>query len=106
MKRKFNNLAVTGGCGFIGANFIRYLFEETDFSGRIVNIDALTYAANPDSLADLAESYGPRYIFERADIRDSAAIGAILDRYEIDTIAHFAAESHVDRSIVKPDDFI
>ena len=102
----FHNLVVTGGCGFIGANFIRYLFEQTDFAGRIINIDALTYAGNPGSLADLAEKFGDRYVFVRADICDRDAIGAILDRHAADAICHFAAESHVDRSIVKPDDFI
>ncbi len=100
------NLVVTGGCGFIGANFIRYLFEQTDFAGRIINIDALTYAGNPGSLADLAEKFGDRYVFVRADICDRDAIGAILDRHAADAVCHFAAESHVDRSIVKPDDFI
>ena len=102
----FKNLVVTGGSGFIGANFIRYLFEETDFGGRIINVDALTYAANPASLADIAARFGDRYIFVRADICDREAMAAALDTYEADAICHFAAESHVDRSIVKPDDFI
>lgn len=106
MRKNFNNLAVTGGSGFIGANFIRYLFERNDFEGRIVNIDALTYAGNPESLDDIAKKHSSRYFFEHADIRDRDAIAAILDKYGIDAIAHFAAESHVDRSIVKPDDFI
>lgn len=104
--RSFRNLAVTGGCGFIGANFIRHVLDETDFDGRIVNIDALTYAANPASLEDVARRHGARYRFEHADICDRQAVAAVLDRHEIDAICHFAAESHVDRSIVKPDDFI
>lgn len=106
MKTPFQHLAVTGGCGFIGANFIRYLFGQGGFTGRVLNIDALTYAANPDSLADLAERAGDRYAFARADITDGAAIAALLDTHGIDAICHFAAESHVDRSIVRPDDFI
>jgi dTDP-glucose 4,6-dehydratase len=97
---------VTGGCGFIGVNFIRYLLTESDFGGRIINVDKLTYAGNPESLADVQEKNGTRYVFERADICDRAAIAGILDRYEVDAVAHFAAESHVDRSIVRPDDFI
>lgn len=102
----FQNLVVTGGCGFIGTNFIRYLFEEAGFEGRVINVDVLTYAANPANLADIAERFGDRYVFEKADICDRDAIAAILDKYEVDAICHFAAESHVDRSIVRPDDFI
>ena len=100
------NLMVTGGCGFIGANFIRYLLEETDFAGRVINVDKLTYAGNPGSLADLEKKYAGRYVFVRADICDREAMARILDEHQVDAIAHFAAESHVDRSIVRPDDFI
>ncbi|MDD5706116.1 MAG: dTDP-glucose 4,6-dehydratase [Kiritimatiellae bacterium] len=102
----FKNLIVTGGSGFIGANFIRYLLDEAGFAGRVINVDALTYAANPASLEDVAQRHGRRYCFERADICDRETMAGILDRYEADAICHFAAESHVDRSIVKPDDFI
>jgi dTDP-glucose 4,6-dehydratase len=101
-----NNLLITGGCGFIGANFIRYLLEETDFAGRLINIDKLTYAGNPESLQDLAEKEGDRYVFRHADICDAEIVGSILDEYEIDTVCHFAAESHVDRSIYEPGAFI
>ncbi|HMP00179.1 MAG TPA: dTDP-glucose 4,6-dehydratase [Kiritimatiellia bacterium] len=101
-----NTIMVTGGCGFIGVNFIRYLLTETDFSGRIINVDKLTYAGNPESLADLEDSFAGRYVLVKADICDRVAMADALDRYEVDTIAHFAAESHVDRSIVRPDDFI
>jgi len=97
---------VTGGCGFIGVNFIRYLMEETAFAGRVVNVDKLTYAGNPLSLADLAGHVGSRYVFERVDICDREAMARVLDQYEVSVIVHFAAESHVDRSIVRPDDFI
>ena len=100
------NMMVTGGCGFIGTNFIRYLLEESDFSGRIVNVDKLTYAGNPENLADIEESFPERYVFIKADICDRESMAGIFNDYEIDTICHFAAESHVDRSIVRPDAFI
>jgi len=102
----YKNLLVTGGCGFIGANFIRYLFEEAGFQGRVVNVDLLTYAGNAESLADLAARVGNRYRFVQADICDREAMAGVMDRYDVDAVCHFAAESHVDRSIVKPDDFI
>jgi dTDP-glucose 4,6-dehydratase len=106
MEAEVQNLLVTGGCGFIGANFIHHLLTATEFRGRIVNVDALTYAGNPESLADLAAIQGERYHFVRADICDRAAMEAVFDRYHIDSVCHFAAESHVDRSIVGPDAFI
>jgi dTDP-glucose 4,6-dehydratase len=99
-------LMVTGGSGFIGSNFIRHVFEETGFAGRVINLDLLTYAGNPENLADLADRVGDRYVFERGDICDREATGRLMDRYEVDTLCHFAAESHVDRSIVAPDEFI
>ncbi len=100
------NMMVTGGCGFIGTNFIRYLLEESDFSGRVVNVDKLTYAGNPENLADIEESFPERYVFIKADICDRESMARIFNDYEIDAICHFAAESHVDRSIVRPDAFI
>jgi dTDP-glucose 4,6-dehydratase len=102
------NLMVTGGCGFIGANFIRYLLEDesADFNGRIVNVDKLTYAGNPENLAELEPRFSARYVFIRADICDPAHMAKIIEDYQIDAICHFAAESHVDRSIVAPDAFI
>ena len=100
------NMLVTGGCGFIGANFIRYLFSQNDFTGRIVNVDKLTYAGNPHSLEDLQASLQDRYVFVKADISDQHAMGSVFDSYAIDSVCHFAAESHVDRSIVEPDAFI
>ena len=104
--RTFQNLLVTGGAGFIGSNFIRHVLSKTDFKGRIVNFDALTYAGNPESLADVAAAFGDRYVFLHADIRDASAVHAAMEKYDIDAVAHFAAESHVDRSIVAPDDFV
>jgi len=100
------NMLVTGGCGFIGANFIRYLLEESDFEGRVVNVDALTYAGNPENLAGIEEDFPERYVFVKGDICDKEAMANVFDDYGIDTICHFAAESHVDRSIVGPDAFI
>jgi len=100
------NMLVTGGCGFIGTTFIRYLLQESDFSGRVVNADKLTYAGNPENLSDIEEGFPDRYIFVKADICDQEALSSIFKGYEIDTICHFAAESHVDRSIVRPDAFI
>ncbi len=116
--RALNNVLVTGGAGFIGANFIRYLLEQSEFRGRVVNLDALTYAGNLDNLHEIAEgphgsgSYNsvgvstPRYVFEHADIREFDTVADLFARYEIDTVVHFAAESHVDRSIVGPRAFI
>lgn len=100
------NLMVTGGAGFIGSNFIRYVLTETDFSGRIINVDKLTYAGNPESLSDIAEKFPERYVLERVDICDAEEIDRVFDQYAIDAVAHFAAESHVDRSITGPGEFI
>ncbi len=99
-------LLVTGGCGFIGSNFIRHVLEEAGFDGRIVNLDLLTYAANPLSLEDVAARHGGRYHFVRGDIRDAAAVARVFDDFAVDAVCHFAAESHVDRSIARPDDFV
>jgi dTDP-glucose 4,6-dehydratase len=108
MMRRLQNILVTGGAGFIGTNFIRFILEKTaGFSGRIVNLDILTYAGNRESLEDLEGRYGgERYFFEYADIGDRAAVEAIFERHRIDTVVHFAAESHVDRSILGPEAFI
>ncbi len=100
------NLMVTGGCGFIGSNFIRYLLKREDFSGRIINVDTLTYAGNPDNLKGMEEKYPGRYLFKKADICDYVEMERIFSRYEVDAVCHFAAESHVDRSIKRPDAFI
>jgi dTDP-glucose 4,6-dehydratase len=100
------NMLVTGGCGFIGSNFIRYLLEETDYPGRVVNVDQLTYAGNPENLSGIEKGSSGRYVFIKADICDQEIMAQIFDDYEIDSICHFAAESHVDRSIVSPDAFI
>ncbi|MDC7126132.1 MAG: dTDP-glucose 4,6-dehydratase [Spirochaetales bacterium] len=105
--RKLTNIVITGGAGFIGSNLIRYIFEKTDFSGKIINLDVLTYAGNPYSLDDIDKKFGgSQYFFEKADIRDRKAVDAILVKYDVDTIIHLAAESHVDRSITGPEEFI
>jgi dTDP-glucose 4,6-dehydratase len=97
---------VTGGCGFIGTSFIGRLLEKPDFTGRIINVDKLTYAGNPENLEGAAGRYPGRYVFQKADICDAAAIEAIFSEYQVDSICHFAAESHVDRSIKNPSSFI
>ncbi len=100
------NLLVTGGCGFIGSNFIRYLFGQPDFSGRVINVDKLTYAGNPENLQDIAASQQERYVFIRADIQDARRMKEIFAEYGVDGVCHFAAESHVDRSIKSPENFM
>lgn len=99
-------ILVTGGCGFIGSNFIRYLLGEKKFSGRIVNVDKLTYAGNPENLEDIAAAFPDRYAFEHADICEQEAMERIFETHGIDAVCHFAAESHVDRSIASPEIFI
>lgn len=107
MNRIIKNILITGGSGFIGSNFIRYLFEDTDFKGRVINLDKLTYAGNIENLSDIEKKYGKaRYAFENEDICETGNVDLIFEKYKIDTVIHFAAESHVDRSIVKPDEFI
>ncbi len=95
---------VTGGAGFIGSNFIHYMFRKYKDSIRIVNVDVLTYAGNPENLKDFENS--PNYIFVKADITDKAAIEKVFADYDIDRVVHFAAESHVDRSIRNPEVFV
>ncbi|MDO4443537.1 MAG: dTDP-glucose 4,6-dehydratase [Slackia sp.] len=90
---------VTGGAGFIGSNFIRLLLDECD-DAFVVNVDLLTYAADPCNLAGV-EGDG-RYAFVRADARDASAMAGVFSRFAPDVVIHFAAESHVDRSIAHP----
>lgn len=107
MARSLHNILVTGGAGFIGSNFIHYLFEKTDFTGRIVNYDALTYAGNLENLADIEKKFGgSRYFFIKGDITDRPYVEHVFRDYAIDTVVNFAAESHVDRSILGPETFI
>ena len=95
-------LLVTGGAGFIGSAFVRMLNAGTDW--RIVNFDKLTYAGNLENLSGIAED--ARYRFVRADICDEEAVRAVLEEERPDAIVHFAAESHVDRSILSPEPVI
>jgi dTDP-glucose 4,6-dehydratase len=97
------NVLITGGAGFIGANFVHHWLAKSR-EGRVVVLDALTYAGNIDSLAGLDRD--PRYVFVKGDICDEVAVRGLLEQHHIDTLVHFAAESHVDRSILGPDDFI
>lgn len=96
-------LLVTGGAGFIGSNFIRYILTRPDIE-QVVNLDLLTYAGNLRNLSDVSED--SRYTFVRGDIRDRALIEDLFARHAPDTVVHFAAESHVDRSITEPEVFL
>src|SRR5271154_4612342 len=98
-----NNLLVTGGAGFIGTNFVRHWLTRKG-AGKVVVYDALTYAGNLENLAGLDTN--ARFVFVRGDICDEGRVRELLKTHAIDTLVHFAAESHVDRSILGPDDFI
>jgi dTDP-glucose 4,6-dehydratase len=98
-----HNVLVTGGAGFIGSNFIRYL-QESEPDVDIVNLDALTYAGSLENLRDLP--HPERYKFIHGEIGDRELVEKILHKQEIDTIVHFAAETHVDRSILGPAQFV
>lgn len=95
-------LLITGGCGFIGSNFIRYVLN-TESQIKVINLDLLTYAGLEENLKDLPQQ---NYHFVRGNICDSQLIKQLLSEFKIDTIVHFAAESHVDRSISGPEEFI
>ena len=97
------NIMVTGGAGFIGSNFVIHMLQKyADYN--ILVYDKLTYAGNLDNLLEVADD--PRYAFVQADICDETAVAEALAGHEIDTIVNFAAETHVDRSILNPDAFI
>ena len=97
-------ILVTGGAGFIGSNYIHYMFRKYDNEIRIINVDVLTYAGNLENLKDIENR--ENYTFVRADITDKEAIAKIFAENEIDRVVHFAAESHVDRSIKNPEVFV
>ena len=102
--KRMRTYLVTGGAGFIGSNYIHYMFRKYGDSIRIINVDALTYAGNPENLKEVEDR--DNYIFIRADICDKEAISRIFAGYDIDRVVHFAAESHVDRSIKDPEVFV
>ncbi len=97
------NILVTGGAGFIGSNFVRWLKRNAP-EHLVVNVDALTYAGNLENLSDIPQDAGYRFV--RADIRDRAKMNEIFFEYDITHVVNFAAESHVDRSIVDPELFL
>ena len=95
---------VTGGAGFIGSNYIHYMFDKYGDDIRIINVDKLTYAGNLENLKDIQDR--DNYTFVKADICDKEAISQIFAENDIDRVVHFAAESHVDRSIKNPEVFV
>jgi dTDP-glucose 4,6-dehydratase len=103
---KSMNLLVTGGSGFIGSNFIRLLLTSSlgDSITRLVNLDRLTYAGNPENLSGVDQD--PRYVFVEGDIGDGPLLARLLVEHEIQAVVNFAAESHVDRSIDGPEAFV
>lgn len=98
------NILVTGGAGFIGSNFIQYILDEEQSVALLLNLDFLTYAGNLENLKGVEKD--PRYVFVKGDIRDRKLVNSLFETYDIDTVVHFAAESHVDRSIVEPELFL
>lgn len=98
------NVLVTGGAGFIGSNFIHYILETQQDVGVLVNLDLLTYAGNLENLRSVESN--PRYHFVQGDVRDRKLVDTLFQKYQFDTVVHFAAESHVDRSIVEPEVFL
>ena len=96
-------LLVTGGAGFIGSNLIHHIIDEPEIQ-VLVNLDCLTYAGHLENLERVASH--PKYVFERLDLRDKAAVAAVVQKHSITHVMHLAAESHVDRSITGPGDFV
>ena len=99
------NLMVTGGAGFIGSNFVRYMLQKYPNYHTLV-YDKLTYAGNLDNLKDVATRFAGHYDFVQGDICDAALVREMVQAHDVDTIINFAAETHVDRSIMDPDAFI
>ncbi|HAQ60770.1 TPA: dTDP-glucose 4,6-dehydratase [Candidatus Delongbacteria bacterium] len=101
----FNIILITGGLGFIGSNFIRYILS-TEKGVKIINLDSMTYAGNPKNLAEIEHEYPGRYTFIKGDICDQKSVEKIFQENVPDAVINFAAESHVDRSIEDPNVFI
>src|ERR1700760_883984 len=97
------NLLVTGGAGFIGSNLIHHVIDRPEVT-RLINLDCLTYAGHLENLERVAKH--PKYVFEKVDLRDKHAVVGVVTKYDITHVLHLAAESHVDRSITGPGDFI
>jgi len=97
------NLLVTGGAGFIGSNVVHHVIDRPEVA-RLVNLDCLTYAGHPENLEKVSRH--PKYVFEQVDLRDKAGVRRVVEKHNITHVMHLAAESHVDRSITGPDDFI
>ena len=97
------NLLVTGGAGFIGSNLIRYIIDQPEID-RLINLDCLTYAGHLANLESVSSH--AKYAFEKVDLRDKAAVVRVIEQHAITHVLHLAAESHVDRSITGPGDFI
>lgn len=97
------NLLITGGAGFIGSNLVRTAIEKSNVA-KLVNLDCLTYAGHLANLEGLDKN--PKYVFEKVDIRDKTEVLRVIERHQITHVMHLAAESHVDRSISGPGDFI
>ena len=105
--RKLKNICVTGSAGFIASNFIYYLLDELKFNGKIIGVDILTKSSNLNNLNSIVKKYGSsRYFFIEKDINNKLDMDNAIKNYDIDTIVHFAANSHVDTSIESPDEFI
>ena len=98
-------ILVTGGCGFIGSNFVRYILKHYQ-PAQLTNVDVLTYAGNLANLAGVVEEHGERYEFFKADIANADAMDALMNEHQFFAVINFAAESHVDRSINSPENFI
>ncbi len=101
-----NTYFITGGAGFIGSNFIRFLFKRYGNGIRVINLDKLTYAGNENNLSDIEKDFHDNYKFIKVDITDDVTLSEIFKKYSPDIIVNFAAESHVDRSIKSPENFI
>lgn len=97
------NLLITGGAGFIGSNLIQHVIDDARVA-KLVNLDCLTYAGHPENLENVSRH--PKYVFEKLDLRDKGAVLQVVEKHAITHVMHLAAESHVDRSITGPGDFI